>query len=173
MSLPQQRRDLIVGLLRRVRAHRRNNDLLNIGNTHDELHHRRIRNHNDIVLIGTVSTLAFGAQDADHAEGNFLNPNDRANGVIVAEKVVGHGLTYQSDFGCAFDVRLTDEASLLNLPLPNLLKLRRNSLNRSGPVLASGDHLLDLAHHRTGTRYNGNLIHDGFGITGNKGLPAA
>jgi hypothetical protein len=87
--------------------------------------------------------------------------------------IIGDGLADERDLRRAVDIRLRDEAAVGQLPLANLLELRRDALNRRRPVLLAADHLLHLAQDRRSAGDDRDLAHDRLGIHVGEALPAA
>src|SRR2546428_183574 len=111
MPLAQERADLVLGLghvlvgtdLDRDRA---DGARVGLADAEHLLLGRRERDEDHVVLVLAPRALALAAQQADHGEGDLLDADDLADGILVAEEVLRRRLAEQRDLGRAVDVLL-------------------------------------------------------------------
>ena len=75
------------------------------------------RDQDRVVLVLAERGLALALQDADHREGDVLDPDHLAERIAVAEEVAGHGLADERDLGRALDLFLAEQPPLGHVPL--------------------------------------------------------
>jgi hypothetical protein len=93
----KQTRDLGGGGLHGVRADRGDEHLLDARYAQDLLLDGRVRRHDQVVLVLAKLALALGGEHAQDPEGQVLDADHLAHGVLVGEEVLDHGRTQEAD----------------------------------------------------------------------------
>ena len=91
--------------------------------------HGRVRDHDGVVLILPLPVWPLGASTPTTRNGMFLMRMTASERVVVAEQLIAHdGLADHRDFGGAVHVAVVKKTALGDLPVANLLELRRDAL---------------------------------------------
>ena len=164
VALAQKQSNLFLGFFHPLGAHRLDDDALHPGDAHEPLLHGRVGNHDGVVLIRALSRLPFAREHADHSERDVSDADDRVERIVVAEQLTRDGFADHGDFGGAVHVAFVKKTALGDLPVADLLELRRDSLSQSAPVQVSRDHLILAPQDRRRKRHRRQLARHRLGI---------
>src|SRR5262249_19099376 len=129
------------------------------------------RDHDDVVLVLPPAALAFPLEHTDHGEGHGAHPHHAADGIGVAEDILGNRLAAQHDLARALLLLSGEGGAGHGRPLPGALVVGGGALDRGGPVHVPVHHLVAAAHRRRRRVHGGNLGGDGGGIALGDGGP--
>src|SRR6185437_4797365 len=104
----------------------------------------RERDHDEVVLVGAERRLSLGGENADHAQWNALDLNQRADRAFVCrEQLPYNGLTEYRHQRSAIVVLRQNAASFGDLPIRDGRIVGTDALNVGGPILIT---ILRLPH---------------------------
>ena len=103
----------------------------------------------------------------------FLMRMTASSRIVVAEQLTRDGLADHGDFGGAIHVAFVEKAALGDLPVANLLELRRDSLRQSAPIQISRHHLFLTPEDRRRKRHRPQLTRHRLGIAVEKRVDVA
>ena len=139
----------------------------------DALHAGRVGDANLVVAAAEAGRLALGFEHADDDEGNPLDADGLAQGILGVEEVRLDVGAQDANLGRRTDRGFVEEGARFDVPLANHGILVAAALNRGVPVLGGVDDLGAGADAGRDGLDRGTAVGNGLGVLGPQRLVAA
>ena len=130
---------------------------MEVGDTQELLLDRRVRGGDEVVLVLAPLALAFGGEDAEHAEGKVLDADHLAHRIGVREEGLGHRRAQQADLLRGEHIPRREVGPVAQHPVAHADVFFVAALDRRVPVLVARHHLGTAAHDRRPLAHGGKL----------------
>ena len=120
----------------------RHGDVLDELDAAQLLHHRRVRDVDQVILILAHAGLALARHHADHREWLVVDADDLADRIHVgAKQLFVHDGAEHRDLGCGRDIHRRKEGAVGRRPRSNQRQIDIGALHLRAPVHVAGDDL--------------------------------
>ncbi|CAA9439393.1 MAG: hypothetical protein AVDCRST_MAG64-4029 [uncultured Phycisphaerae bacterium] len=135
---------------------------------------RRPGDQDGLVLVAAEHVGALGGEDADHPQGDVLEPDLAADRALPAEQLADERLADQADLGAAQHVPVGEHLALLDRPLADVEVRRGGADDVVGRVVVPAGDQLAVGVDDRGDGPDGRApLEDRVGVLGGHGDPAA